>query len=67
MLVFVKMQVALGFLVLGAKYAVGRCELGHDQAAAAEIANESAKDRVGHAGHGSKHRGGRNCDGADLK
>src|SRR5581483_10722634 len=66
MLIFVKMQVALGFFVLGAKHAVGRGELGHDQPAAAEIANESPEDSVGHASHWSEDGGRRNCDLANL-
>ncbi len=60
MLVFIKVKVALGLLVFGAKHAVGRGELGHDQAAAAQIANEAAKHCIGDPSHGSEHRGRRN-------
>ena len=33
---------------------VGAGELSHDQAAAAEVANETAEDGIGHAGHGGE-------------
>src|SRR5689334_1214944 len=58
MLVFVEMQVALGFLVLGAEDAVGGGDLGHDQPAATEIPDNAAEDGVGDAGHGSEDGGG---------
>src|SRR5579871_6146259 len=67
MLIFIKVQVALGFFILGAKHTVGRGELGHDQAASTEIADESPEDGVGDSGHRSKDRGGRNRDRADLQ
>jgi hypothetical protein len=57
-LVFIEMQIALGLLILLAQHAVGRGELGHDQAASAEVADEAAEDGVGDAGHGSEHGGG---------
>ncbi len=47
--------------------AVGAGELGHDQAAAAEIADEAAEDGIGHAGHGREHGGGREGYRADRK
>src|SRR5271156_6001086 len=62
MLVFVEVQVSLGLLVLRPKHTVGRGELGHDQAASPEIANEAAKDRVRNARHGSQ-----DCRGSNLK
>src|SRR5260370_20592849 len=65
MLVFVEMQVTFGFLVLLAEHAVGRGELGHDQAAAAQVADEAAEDGVGDAGHGSQDCGWGNLNSAD--
>src|ERR1035437_10180745 len=47
--------------------AVRAGELGHDEPAPAEIANESAEYRIGHAGHGRKHRGGREIHRSDRK
>src|ERR1041385_2907169 len=61
------MQVALGFLVLGAKHAVGRGKLGHDQPATAKIADEAAKDRVCDASHGRQHGSRRDFDTADVQ
>ena len=54
MLVLVEMQIALGLLVLRAKHAVGRSELGHDQPASAQVANEASEYRVSNARHGSQ-------------
>ncbi len=55
MLVFIEMEIALGLLVLLAEYAVGRGELGHDEAASAQVADEAAENRIRDAGHGSEH------------
>ena len=57
MLVVVEVQIALGFLVLSAEDAVGRSELGHDQPAATQVANEAAEDGIGDTGHRCQHRG----------
>jgi hypothetical protein len=65
MFVCVEMQVAFGLLILLAQHAVGRGELRHDEAAAAEITNEPAEDRVGDAGHGGEDGGRGNLDRAD--
>jgi hypothetical protein len=54
MLVFVEMEIALGLLVLLAEHAVGRSELGHDQTAAAEVADEAPEDRVGNSAMGAR-------------
>ncbi len=54
MLVLVEMQVALRFLVFCPKDAIGRSELGHDQAASPEVANETPKHSVGNARHRGK-------------
>src|SRR5579872_568748 len=67
MLIFVKMQIALGFLVFRSQDAVRGSELGHDEAASAQISNEAAKDGVSHARHGSKHRRRRNLDISDTQ
>ena len=42
-------------------------ELGHDQAAAAQIADKAAKDGVGYAGHGGKNRCRGNGQWTNLK
>src|SRR5271155_979629 len=65
MLVFVEMQVSLGFLVLRTENTVRRCEFGHDQPASAKIANEAPKDGIGDARHGSKYGRRRDLDVAD--
>ena len=65
MLVAVEGEVLLGLLVLVADDAVGRGELGHHQAAAAEVADEAAEDRVGDAGHGRQHGRGTNFDATE--
>jgi len=65
MLVFVEVQVALGFLVFRAKHAIGRGELGHDQPASAEVANEASKDGIGNASHGSQNGRGSDLNIAD--
>ena len=67
MLVFVEVEVAFGFFILGAKHAVGRGELGHNQAAAGQIANEAAEDSVGDAGHRGKHGCRSDFDRAKLQ
>ena len=55
MFVAVKREVLFRLLVFVADDAVGGGELRHHEAAAAKVANEAAKDRVGDAGHGSEH------------
>ena len=55
------------FLVLGAEHAVGRGELGHDQAAAAQIADEAAEDGIGDARHGREHGGRSDLHRAKLE
>ena len=57
MLVSVESQVALGFAVFVAQDAVSRGELGHDQTAAAEVANEAAEDSIRNTGHGREDGG----------
>src|ERR1700680_5276105 len=64
MLVFVEVQVAFGLLIFLAEYTVGRGELGHDQAASAEVADEAAEDSVGPSGHGGEDGCGVDVDGA---
>ena len=65
MLVAVEGEVLLGLLVLVADDAVGRGELGHHQAAAAQVANEAAEDGIGHARHGGQHGCRTNFDSAE--
>src|ERR1035441_4457127 len=67
MLVFVEVEIAFGLLVFFAEHAVSRGELGHDQAASAEVANEAAEDGIGDSGHGGQDRGGGDGDGADRE
>src|SRR5580700_3640231 len=62
MLVVIEMEIALSLLVLGAEHAVGRGELGHDQPASAQVADEAPEDCVGDAGHRREY----GC-GGDLK
>src|SRR5206468_9897993 len=57
-LVFVEVKIALGLLVFLAEDAVGRGELGHDESASAQVADEASKDGVGDARHGSEDCGG---------
>src|SRR6267143_193820 len=59
MLVGIEVQVALGFPVFGAEHAVGRGELGHDQAAAGQVTDKAAEDGVSDTGHGRKDGGRR--------
>ena len=66
MLVFIKMKIALGFLVFCAQHAVGGGEFCHNQPTSAEIPNEAAKDGVGNARHGGEDRSWRDCDASDL-
>src|SRR5271156_3352795 len=65
MFVFIEMEVALGLLVLLAEHAIGRGELGHDQPAATQVANEPPEHRIGNAGHRRQHSGRRDVDIAD--
>src|SRR6266852_3498055 len=65
-LVFVEMKVASPNAKI-AQDAVGRGELGHNQAASAEVLDEAAEDGVGNAGHGREHGGGSDADAADLQ
>src|SRR5271157_2579518 len=65
MLVLVEVEIALGLLVFRTEHAIGRGELGHDQAASAEVANEAPKDGVGNARHRSQDRCGSDLDIAD--
>ena len=64
MLVFIEVQVASADALV-AEHAVGGGELGHDQAASAEILDEAAEDGVGDAGHGGEDGGGRDADVAN--
>ncbi len=64
-LVAVEGEVALGLLVFVADDAVGGGELGHHEAASAEIADEAAEDGVGDAGHGREDGGGTDFDCAE--
>src|SRR5689334_20894279 len=66
MLVAIEGQVALSFPVFLPQDAVSRGELGHDEAASAEIADETAKDGIGDTGHGREHGGGGDIDVADA-
>ena len=61
MLVFVEVQVASANALI-AEDAVGGGELGHDQAASAEIFDEAAEDGVGDSGHRGQDGGGRDAD-----
>ena len=65
MLVAVEGEIALGFLVAMAGEAVGGGELGHHEAASAEIADEATKDGVGDAGHGREDGGWADLDIAE--
>ena len=47
--------------------AVRAGELGHDEPAAALIADEAAEDRVGDARHGRQHRGRRDGHASDIE
>src|SRR5579872_981729 len=67
MLVFVKVEVALGLLIFLPQNAVRRSELGHDQAASAQVADEASEDGVRHPGHRREDRRGGNRDIADCK
>ena len=60
------MQVATADALV-AQHAVGRSELGHDQAASAQVLDEAAEDGVGDAGHGGEDGGGGDADVADLQ
>jgi len=60
-LVFVKVKIASADALI-AKHSVGRGELGHDQAASAEVLDEAAEDGVGDSGHGGEDGGGRDAD-----
>src|SRR6202035_2759277 len=68
MLVLIEMQIALALLIFRPKHPVGRGELGHDQAASAEIANEAPKHGVRDARHRSQDGRGfnRNISDHDL-
>ena len=66
-LVFVEVEIALGLLIFLAQNSVGRGELGHDETASAEVADEAAEDGVGDAGHGREDSGWGDCDRADLQ
>src|SRR5208337_4527718 len=65
-LVFVKVKVA-SLDALVAQNAVGRGELGHDQAASAKVLDEATENRVGDPGHGGEHGGGGDGDPADAQ
>src|SRR5579872_172555 len=67
MLVLVEMEVALRLLILLAQDAVGRGELGHDEATSAQIADEAPEDSIGDSSHGREDGGGRDRDCADLE
>jgi len=56
-LVFVEVEVASADSLV-AEEAVGGGELGHDQAASAEVFDEAAEDGVGDTGHGGEDGGG---------
>src|ERR1700692_1008964 len=65
MLVFIEVQIALGLLVFLAEHAVRRRELGHDQAAAPQVADKAAEHGIGDASHGCENRGRGDSDIAD--
>ena len=46
---------------------MGTGELGHDQSAAALVADQAAEDRVGDSGHGRQHGRGRDADAAPIR
>ncbi len=58
---------ALGLALGIGDDAVRAGELGHDQTAPAQAADEAAKDRVGHARHGGEGDGGRQLKGAEAQ
>ena len=66
MLVFLKIEIAKRFGG-AARDAFGAGELRHQQAAAAESANDATEKRVRHASHGGKHRGGADGQVANLE
>ena len=65
MLVFLEIEIAKRF-VGAAGDAFGAGELGHQQAAAAEAANDATEQRVRDTGHRSQHRGRANRQVADF-
>ena len=67
MLVLIKVEIALGLLILRTEHAIGRSEFGHDQAASAEVANESPKDGIGNARHRSQNGRRSDLDIADRQ
>ncbi len=66
MLVLVEVQVALGFLVFCPKNSVRRSELGHNQPASAQVANEAPKHGISNTRHRSQNGRGSNLNAADL-
>src|SRR2546421_5882816 len=66
MLVFLEVEIAQSFRG-AARDAFGAGELRHEQAAAAEPANDAAEERVRHASHRSENRGGTDGAGANLQ
>ena len=66
MLVFLEIEIAQSFF-RAARDSVGAGELRHEQAAAAEAANDAAKECVRHPGHGGKNRGGEDGQIANLE
>ena len=64
-LVFLEIKVAESF-VGAAGDAFGAGELGHQQAAVAEAADDTAEERVGDAGHGGEDRAGADGEVAEL-
>src|SRR5579862_491047 len=65
MLVFVKVEIALGLLIFLPQNAVGRREFGHDKAASAKVADEAPEDGVSHPGHRREDRRGSDGNVAD--
>ena len=63
--VAIKREVLFGFLVLVPDDAVSRGELGHHEAAAAQVTDEPAEDRVGDASHRRQDRRRTDFDSAD--
>src|SRR5689334_19855541 len=66
MLVFLEIEIAESFF-RAASDTLGAGELRHEQAAAAQAANDASEKRVRHAGHGSKDRCGADGQVANLE
>ncbi len=67
MLVVIEMEIPLGLLVLLAEHAVGGSELGHNEPASIQVADEAPENGVGNARHRSENRCGSDLDITDAE